>query len=169
MDCCQSSYVCFASSARVAMTTIKYARASNTIVWSFFRRYFSTLSCIIYRKPGAQIKILSMLRIKLNLFLSPCQKLLLFETICSLPAVREVDDFLAIFCPYLEFFTSLLWQLFASLKTRTVGVNIEVEGLIKKRKKFSMQLDDYFSRYVGSCSRNTFTKVQSNNLRRCKH
>ena len=32
MDCCQSSYVCFASFARVAMVTIKIARAGNTIV-----------------------------------------------------------------------------------------------------------------------------------------
>ena len=39
--------------ARVAMTTIVNARAEFTTVKLFFRRYFSTLSCIIYRKPGA--------------------------------------------------------------------------------------------------------------------
>ena len=74
MDCCQSSYVCFASFARVAMVTIKKARAGNTIVKLFFRRYFSLFSCTIYQTPEALIKILSMYGIKLNLFLLLCQK-----------------------------------------------------------------------------------------------
>ena len=32
MDCCQSSYVCFASFARVVMATLETARAGLTIV-----------------------------------------------------------------------------------------------------------------------------------------
>ena len=46
---------------------------------------------------------------KINLFLSPCQKLRFFETICSLLAVREI-------CPYLEFSRSLPLVISASLK-----------------------------------------------------
>ena len=64
-----------------------------------------------------------------QLQVKPCQKLRLFETICSLPTVREVDDFLLVFCPYLdlEFFTSLLWQLFASLKYIVDGLTIHTD------------------------------------------
>ena len=50
-----------------------------------------------------------MLAGRINLFLSPCQKSRLFETICSLLAVREI-------CPYLEFFSSFPLVISASLK-----------------------------------------------------
>ena len=93
--------------ARVAMATIKKARAGFTILRSFSIRNFSTLPCTIYNTPKAKIKILKMLRIKLTLFLSPCQKSRLLETICSLQLIRQFGHFLPVFCPYLEFFSSL--------------------------------------------------------------
>ena len=93
------------------MVTIKNARAGFTIAKMFFEHFFPLLSCNIYQTPEALIKILSMLRIKLNLFLSPYKKSRLFEMVCSLAAVRETGHILPVFCPYLEIFTSLLWQL----------------------------------------------------------
>ena len=50
MDCCQGSYVCFASFARVAMVTIKKARAGNTIVELFFKRFFALFYAIYLLK-----------------------------------------------------------------------------------------------------------------------
>ena len=57
-----------------------------------------------------------MLRIKLNLFLSPCQKSRIFKTICSLQLIAKVGYFLPVFCPYMEFFAWLSLAMSASLK-----------------------------------------------------
>ena len=61
-----------------------------------FQTLFPLLLCTIYQTIESKIKILSMLRIKLNLFLSSCQKLRVFRTICSLMAVREIGHFACI-------------------------------------------------------------------------
>ena len=57
-----------------------------------------------------------MLRIKLNLFLSPCQKLRLFETICNLQLIWQFGHILPVFYPYLEFSARLSLVISASLK-----------------------------------------------------
>ena len=49
-------------------------------------------------------------------FLSTLKKLCLSETICSQLLIGKIGHFLPVFGPYLEFFSSLLWQLKASLK-----------------------------------------------------
>jgi hypothetical protein len=69
-----------------------------------------------YKKLKALLKIFKMLHGTFDLFLSPCSKSRLSEAICSLLRIEKFGHILPVFCPYLEFFSSLLWQLTASLK-----------------------------------------------------
>ena len=53
MDCCQSSYDCFTNFARVAMVTIKNARAGSLLFSCFSDVIFPLLSCTICQTPEA--------------------------------------------------------------------------------------------------------------------
>ena len=98
------------------MVTIENARANFTIVQSFFRRSFSALSSINYNKSETLIMNISIHDPKFDLFLSPCQKSRLLETICSLQLIAKIGHFLPVFCPYLEFSAWLSLAMSATLK-----------------------------------------------------
>ena len=71
----------------------------------------------------------SILGIKLNLFLSPCKKLRLFETMCSMLPIRKFSHFLPVYLPFLELFRVLRWVrviLLGFSGVRGIQVNIYV-------------------------------------------
>ena len=76
-------------------------------VWSFFSRSFYATSSINYNESETFIVNISIHDPKFDLFLSPCQKSRIFESIWSLLLFSKFGDFLLVFWPYLEF-SSLL-------------------------------------------------------------